>query len=313
MVFKNPYDYQPADRYLVIPVNSHRHYRKFTVSFPSAVDRDGPSPMGDVTGVFYQPKGKAKSPLVILVHGVGDTSTIPCHALGRSLVQVGIAAFVMYLPIHSRRLPADMKDRFFHLSVQEWLELYRVSVINIRQVLDWAQSRPEIDARYLGVVGISFGAYVSAIALGVDPRLKAGAILLTSGNQEKVGWTRTTHRIPRYDISEAAFREGQSRYLAYVNDVSTRGFENVDLPQSSYALDPYTFCSTIKTKQVFMTNALWDEYFPREAAKEFWQACGRPKQQWLPSGHATAWLFYPLIRQRVVKFFRRSFLIKPAM
>jgi hypothetical protein len=160
----------------------------------------------------------------------------------------------------------------------------------------------------MGIAGISFGGYVAGIALGIDDRLKAGAILLACGNLEKLAWTRSTRRLPRYEVSETIYRDGQSRYMAYVDEVSARGYQNVIPLRSSYSFDPYTFCSTIKTKRVFLTNAAWDEYFPSEAAKEFWEACGRPDQLWLPSGHASAWLFYPLIRNRVVKLFHQTFL-----
>lgn len=305
MPFRNPYDYVPTEQCAVIPI-SRISYSKFAVSFPSAV-KEGLSPADDVTGVYYQPKSAAKSPLVVLVHGIGDTSTVPCHALARALVRCGIAAFVIYLPIHSRRLPEDMKDRFYDLSLDEWFELYRVSVINIRQALDWAESRPEIDVSRIGITGVSFGGYVAGIALGLEKRIKAGAILLACGNQEKLGWTRSTKRIRRYDVSEEVYKAGQKQYMAYVEDVSACGFENVVPSKTSYPFDPYTFCSAIKNKPLLLTNALWDEYFPREAAKEFCRACGNPDQFWLPSGHATAWFFYPLIRNKVLKLFRHAF------
>ena len=306
MDFTNPYSYLRPRRQKTIGIENRRRFLKFVVSFPSA-DENGSS-MGNVSGVCYLPKTASKSPLVILVHGIGDSSTIPCHALARSLVRSGIAGFVIYLPIHSRRLPPTMQNRLYNLSIEEWLELYRVSVINIRQALDWAETRPEIDNSRMGVAGISFGGYVSGIALGMDDRFKSGAMLLACGNQERLGYTRSTKRIPKWNVSEKEYLEAQKAYLAYVNDVSTRGFENVDPPKSSYYFDPYTFSSRIKEKPVFLTNALWDEYFPRLAAKDFWENCGRPAHLWLPTGHATAWLFYPIIRTKVLNFFKRTLL-----
>ena len=307
MAFVNPYDYTPVERYNILPAAENGRYRRLMVSFPSACAAEN-SKMNDVSGVCYLPRSTGKSPFVVLAHGVGDTSAAPCHLLARALADAGIASFVLYLPVHSRRLPDDLKDRFYQLTAQDWFDLYRVSVINIRQALDWAQNRPEIDAGRLGVAGVSFGGYVAAIALGVDPRLKAGAILLACGNQEKLAWTRRSRRFAKYDISEAVFREHQERYFAYISDVAASGFENVTPSHPGYPFDPYTFSSAIKEKQMLLANARWDEYFPREAAMEFWQACGRPKQVWLPSGHATAWLYYPIIRRNVVEFFRRSLL-----
>ncbi len=309
MKVTNPYDYNPGKHCAVLPTGANGTYRKLAVNFPSAVTVQGSKP-ADVLGTCYLPQKVEKAPLVVLVHGVGDTSAVPCHALARALATIGIASFIIYLPIHSRRLPAEMKARFYRLSIEEWFELYRHSVINIRQAIDWVESRPEIDASRLGVAGISFGAYVSAIALGIDPRLKAGALLLTSGNLEKLSWTRSTRRFERYDVSAEVFNEGQRRYLAYVDEVSERGFDQVPRPLPGYAFDPYTFSATLGKKDVLLVNALWDEYFPREAAKEFGQACGGPRQVWLPAGHASAWLFYPVIRHHVVDLFRKSLLAK---
>ncbi len=305
MAFSNPYAYAPVDRYTVLPAAENGRYRKLAVNFPSALAASFPD-MADVCGACYLPQKAGKSPLVVLAHGIGDTSAVPCHLLAGALAGAGIASFVVYLPVHSRRLPADLKERFYRLTAQDWYDLYRVSVVNIRQALDWAETRPEIDADRLGVGGISFGGYVAAIALGVDPRLKAGAILLACGNQEKLAWTRRSRRFAKYDISEAVFKEHQEAYFAYVSEVAERGFENVAPPLPGYPFDPYTFGSAISDKQVLLMNARWDEYFPREAALEFWRACGRPKQVWLPAGHASAWFFYPIIRRHIVELFQRT-------
>ncbi|MEN8615277.1 alpha/beta hydrolase family protein [Dehalogenimonas sp. THU2] len=305
----NPYDYVPVGNFTTEHISSTGTFQQFRVSFDSACPADFPE-MNLVTGDYYLPRNTTKKhPLVVLVHGVGDTSTMPCRLLARSLAGAGIASLVLYMPIHSRRLPEEMKKRFYDLSAQDWFNLYRISVVNIRQVLDWAESRLEIDTHRLGVAGISFGGYVSAIAMGIDRRLRAGAFLFTAGNLEKLARTRSSSRFTRYDISEDLFRKNQSSYMAYVADVSARGFDNVPPPQVGYLFDPYTFCSEIKNKPVLMMNAHWDEYFPKEAANEFWEACGKPKQIWLPASHASAWIYYPVIRHHVVNLFRNSLMV----
>jgi len=309
MSFVNPYNYSSVEKYVVAPAASSGQYHRLALSFPSAGGLITPG-LKDASGTCYLPRPTRRSPLVVLAHGVGDSSTIPCHLLARALADAGIASLVVYLPIHSSRIPADLKERFSRLSAQEWFDLYRVSVINMRQALDWAASLPEIDPDRMGVAGISFGGYVAAITLGVDERLKAGAILLACGNQGKLAWTRSSRRFARWNISEEAFRQHQENYLSYVAEVSAQGFKNVEPPYPGYPFDPYTFCSTISDKQTLLVNARWDEYFPRQAAEDFRQACGNPKQVWLPAGHASAWLFYPIIRHHVVGLFRDSFQVK---
>ncbi|MDV2988947.1 MAG: alpha/beta hydrolase family protein [Dehalogenimonas sp.] len=303
----NPYTYRDSGDFKVEPVNSSGAFKKFEVSFSSACPTDYPQ-LDTVTGEYCLPNTDDKPPLVLLVHGVGDTSTVPCRLLAGALTKSGIASLTLTMPIHSRRLPAEMKRDFYSLSAQDWYNLYRISVVNIRQALDWAESRSELDSRHMGVAGISFGGYVSAIALGLDQRLRAGALLFTGGNLEKLARTRSSRKYARYAVSDELYRKNQSRYMAYVAEVAARGFENVSPPQLGYLFDPYTFTPELKTKPVLMMNALWDEYFPKEAVNDFWQASGKPRQVWLPAGHATAWVFYPVIRRQVVDMFRKTLL-----
>ncbi len=302
--FRNPYEY-PVSRAVTLPLASANGLRRLAVGFKNPPDIA--LPVSPATAVCYLPPAQQHQALVILAHGVGDTSAIPCHLLAKALARTGIAGLVLHLPIHSRRLNPEFKKRFYNLTREEWFELYRISVINIRQALDWAASRPELDPEHIGISGVSFGGYVAAIALGLDSRLKAGAILLSAGNLGKLAWSRSSRRYGKWDISEGVFKQEQAEYFKYVDTVTNQGFESVLPSHPAYLFDPYTFVAAIKTKPTLLVNALWDEYFPKEAAREFGEAAGCPEQLWLPTGHATAWLFYPIIRNRVVSLFRNSF------
>lgn len=301
--FRNPYEYT-ASQAVTLSILSTGGLRRLAIGFknPPGIEL----PVRNTTGICYLPNSDSKPPLVIIAHGVGDTSAVPCHLLARALARTGVAGLVLHLPIHSRRLDPDLKKRLYRLTREEWFELYRISVVNIRQVLDWATCRSEIDAAKLGIAGVSFGGYIAAIALGLDSRLKAGAILLSAGNLGKLAWSRSSRRFGKWDVSEEIFKREQTEYFKYVDSVSKQGFERVPPSQPAYPFDPYTFAAAIRNKPTLFVNALWDEYFPREAAREFGEAAGCPQQLWLPTGHATAWLFYPLIRNRVINLFQRS-------
>ncbi|PVV83922.1 hypothetical protein DD509_04395 [Dehalogenimonas alkenigignens] len=286
--FRNPYEY-PVSRAVTLPLASANGLRRLAVGFKNPPDIA--LPVSPATAVCYLPPAQQNRPLVILAHGVGDTSAIPCHLLAKALARTGIAGLVLHLPIHSRRLNPEFKKRFYKLTREEWFELYRVSVINIRQALDWAVGRPELDPERIGISGVSFGGYIAAIALGLDSRLKAGAILLSAGNLGKLAWSRSSRRFGKWDVTEEVFNEQQVEYFKYVDLVSNRGFEWIPPPHPGYPFDPYTFAAAIRNKPTLFVNALWDEYFPREAAREFGKAAGCPEQLWLPTGHATAWLF----------------------
>ena len=56
-----------------------------------------------------------------------------------------------------------------------------------------------------------------------------------------------------------------------------------------------------------MINARWDERIPRQGTLDFWEECGRPPTQWLPTTHASLWALYPLVRREVSRFLTSAF------
>lgn len=56
----------------------------------------------------------------------------------------------------------------------------------VRQVADWAGSRPEINHNQIAVTGVSLGGFISAIAMEIDERLKAGVFVATGGDSELI-------------------------------------------------------------------------------------------------------------------------------
>jgi cephalosporin-C deacetylase-like acetyl esterase len=73
-----------------------------------------------------------------------------------------------------------------YLTPKEWYNVYRTSVVDIRQVIDWAMTRQEIDTKKLFISGISFGGFVSSIVMGMDKRVKAGVLIVTGGNANRL-------------------------------------------------------------------------------------------------------------------------------
>jgi len=238
---------------------------------------------------------------------MGDHSVIPCKLLARSLLKQGVACFIPYLTIHSKRIPKAMRAHLPYLNPDEWFQCYRVSVVDIRQIVDWAYSGTELDAEQVAALGISFGGFVSSITMGIDKRIKAGVFLVTGGNSNKISWLNGVNQYrKRYKRTEAEHLEIQRSYAQYLKDVSEKGFENVTPDNQSFLTDPLTFAGYLKGRPVLMINALWDRYISREAATELWQACGRPSIKWIPSGHTSIWLWYPTIRRTIETFLTSS-------
>jgi hypothetical protein len=196
-----------------------------------------------------------------------------------------------------------IKERLPALASEEWFEGYQISVVDIRQVIDWASSREEIDRERLAVVGISLGGFVSAIAMGVDKRIRAGVFVASGGNSEIVTWRSRKSAIRTGHIcTELECHRIHEHYPQYLTEVTERGFENVTPFRPCFMIDAMTFTPYLRGRPMIMLNALWDEYIPKQATIDFWQACGKPDIYWFPATHASIWLWYPFISRRITRF-----------
>jgi hypothetical protein len=287
-----------------------RHWSHYLVDFPTAY----PTPYEEnntVLGEYFQPRGADNAPLVVLLHGIGDLSVPPCKMLAKTLVKKGIASFVLYSVMHSKRMPASVLKRFPRLTSQEWFESHRISVIELLQVIDWAESRAEINAEKIAAVGISFGGINSAIAMGIDKRLKAGVFIVTGGNGPKIGWeTRTSDYNKGRKQTRAGYLKTLNSYMQYLAEVEEKGFERVTPPKQLFLCDPMTFAHHLRQRPVLMINALWDQAIPKEATLDFWKAAGKPPISWLLATHPTIWLWYPIIRGKIIRFLKSTFNIR---
>jgi len=304
----NPYDYtSEAFQFNLRLKKENTDWRHYAVDFPAAF----PTRYEEnhtVGGEYFQPKGTEAAPLVIMLHGMGDQSVIPCRFLARNLARQGIACFILYLVVHSSRISEGLRKGIRNLSDDEWFEVYRTSVIEVRQVADWAIERPEIDEERLAIFGISFGGFISGIAMGVDERIGAGIFFVSGGNSGKIAQKARAGIIRKgYRSSQADYIETQHNYARYLAEVAERGFEDVVPARDSFLMDTMTFAHLLQQRPVMMINAKWDVFIPREATEDFWRQCGQPEIVWLTAGHTSIWLWYPLIRRRMNTFLRSAF------
>jgi cephalosporin-C deacetylase-like acetyl esterase len=195
-----------------------------------------------------------------------------------------------------------MKERFPHLTAEDWFEGYVTSVTEVRQIVDWAGNLTELNAEQVGVIGISLGGFIAAISMGIDKRINAGVFVVAGGNYENPAWMKK-----KRDGDKEADYQSQNRYAQYLTEVAEKGFENVAPVKESYLTDPMTFAHYLRQRPILMINALWDVYIPREATLDFWEACGKPTITWIPATHSTIWLGYPFISKKIASFLNANF------
>jgi dienelactone hydrolase len=140
---------------------------------------------GDVVpALLCTPRGrKGPFPVVIAVHGLTSNKAQVCAQVAPALAKRGFAVLSADMPRHGER-PGDPRSVLDRSDPLAAFELFRQAVVDVRQLIDVAESRPELDTKS-GVVlaGYSMGSWVNSVVGPADPRVKA-MVLMVGGASE---------------------------------------------------------------------------------------------------------------------------------
>ena len=169
----------------------------------------------------------------------------------------------------------------------------RRTAIRHRRVLDWLDTRPEIDKGKVAVFGASLGGFNSLFLTATDSRISAAALALVAGDLPFVLTNSSEGRI--IEAADGAMetlqtdREGLQQYL-----------------EEHILSDPMDLAHYIDPERVLLVLAKFDDAVHYEKQLELQAAMGNPESITLPTGHVStaAYLFY--LRSRVLEFFERT-------
>lgn len=223
-----------------------------------------------VTARYYEGKAGGAKPLVIVLP-VWGVSAYPSETVAAGLREQGDGA-INVLQVDGDQMLFDWValgnasgEAAFHdllaLMVQRFIDM----VIDVRRLVDWAETRSEVDVRRIALVGFSMSAIVASIVLTNEPRIAAGVLVVGGADLHDVlaacngRIRRTRERIrERFGWSIEDFKEELKGPLAAINPVRFAG-----------RLDP---------DRVLMIEAAEDSCIPESARERFWHAMGRPER-----------------------------------
>ena len=173
--------------------------------------------------------------------------------------------------------------RLFTSAVHQGIE-------DIRRTVNVLASRPEIDPKAIGVMGVSLGGIVAATAAGEEPRISRAVLLLAGGDllpiiyHARETWARQTlRRLPpeeRKEVERTIVAADPLEHAAALRELAKQG-------------------------HVLMINAAEDEVIPRACTEKLATALGiKGKVVWLDGlGHYTALAALPQAMKTSVDFF----------
>jgi dipeptidyl aminopeptidase/acylaminoacyl peptidase len=132
-----------------------------------------------VPGVLLKPRdGSSRRPVVILLHGTGGSKSDPqILKLAESLVARGFIAVAIDGRYHGERARPGARSTEYVAAI---LRAYRTpgahpflydTVWDVMRLIDYLQTRPDVDAARIGVMGISKGGMETYLAAAADPRI----------------------------------------------------------------------------------------------------------------------------------------------
>ncbi|MCA9553990.1 MAG: prolyl oligopeptidase family serine peptidase [Myxococcales bacterium] len=154
--------------------------------------------------------------------------------------------------------PAHMFDTA-HDARRSWLWSHTVALM---RGITFLEAMPEVSEVQLGVFGMSFGGAAALIAAGVDPRIKATAVVSASGYLDLAA---RAEPVPGWEVALL----GQMR--------PPRGLDSPEWQGFLHSLDPSVFLSSVR-QPVLLVDGAQDQYFPLNSlARTFTDLTARSK------------------------------------
>ncbi len=237
------------------------NYRSFRVDFPGVDGEPGRAHL-------LLPSGPGPHAAVLVFPILGGSHVVS-EALAKALANRGYAV----LRVERRRLfAARDEEEVGDFAVPA--RRLRQALLDGRRLLDWLETRPEIDATRLAVAGVSVGGIMAATLMGLDERIRAGVFLMAGGGLPEL----------LYESTERPLRRFRERVFESTGDTSREGFVRRARVHTE-SLDPLRYADRIAPERVVLVSGRFDRVVPSARTEALWEALGRPRWIRLPAGH----------------------------
>jgi dienelactone hydrolase len=243
----------------------------FHLSFPSPVTSECVE-NNTVHAEYYRPRGVGPFPGVVILDITGGNQDLS-RLIGRTLAQNRVAGLFVQMTYYGPRRPPGSKLRLLSPNVKHTLDAIRQTVLDVRRAAAWLESRPEIDAKRLGILGTSLGSMVGALCAEMEPRFGRVAILLGGGGLVDAFW----------DHPQA---------VPYRKAYEALGGKKEQVVKLIAPADPLTCAANLKDRKVLFIAGKRDEIVPPSATVRLWEASGKQKIVWYDCTHYGAALFF---------------------
>jgi poly(3-hydroxybutyrate) depolymerase len=256
------------------------NYDPYRIEFPSET---GAAP---AVAHWLVPQGQGPHPTVI-VFPILDGSHVISELLAKVLVNQGLAVARL------ERRPLHLEEAQGPKVLEEQLG---GAVRDARRLLDFLETRPEVDRTRLGVAGISLGGILACLLASVDPRVRGSFFMLTGG-----GLAEIVH-----DSSEKPVRRFRDRMLEQLGTTDRDTFLEWLRPYTE-PVEPLRYARALDPRTVYLASGRYDRVMRPDRTRALWEAIGQPEWTRLPVGHYQGLPFLFWTVSRAVEHLDRVF------
>lgn len=225
-------------------------------------------------------------PTVILLHFWGAAETRLEEDIAERLAARGIASVIFPLPYHLTRTPQG--HRSGELAIQpdpdQLVMTMSQSVKDLRRTIDWIETRPELDAKRIGLGGTSLGSIIGTLAYAVEPRIAAASFLLGGVDLAHILWN-------------------SSRVVQQRDLLRSQGWTEEKLREALAPIEPANYLPNAPQRPTFVVGAKYDTVIPNRSTQDLISVLGDPPTLWLETGHYGGVLVQSRLITTVSSFF----------
>ncbi|MDI6861300.1 MAG: hypothetical protein QMD25_04715 [Caldisericia bacterium] len=261
-----------------------------------------------IYGYIFYPEKNYNGINIIAIHPVHEAYPAFEYACVYYFTKRCYKVSYISLPYHRERTPKGKKcgELFFSNEDEDYFFSMRQSVVDLRHFIYFLKTY-ENDLNFYGI-GLSLGAILLNILMGVDNEIKKGVSIMGGGNILRLTWEglygiSSRRYYKSKGLNYETYKKELKEYLNYIEKVKKEK-KLIKTDKLWYLVDPLTYSSFNNPRNVLFINGIFDFVVVKSSVIELWKNLGKPKLIWIPSSHYFIPVFFPFVLYLSEMFFK---------
>jgi len=229
--------------------------------------------------------GPAKKPFVLIIPSI----------MGVTPIEKNTAKHFASIGYHSAIIDLSDNANYLDRPIRNLDDLLIRDIRGARMLISYAEKLPFVNKNNLGLIGTSLGGIKASILMGVEPRIRAGVIVVGGGGFSDI-WYQT---------------KGDETVAYKQHRMKEEGIDTLeefrDIMKKYSKTDPIKYAQNRDPKDLFMILANKDTVVPTSQQHVLWQAFGQPQKEIVNGGHMTGSLSVLWKYNTITNFFQNRF------